>query len=138
VLRRAVRGAGWWLLANALAWMLGMPIIFPGARTIGSRASGPEQLALIRLAIVASGAVVGAGAAHPPRRRMRRSWPVFQGYRIPTEKDLPEAENRPLSDLERACAAERKPFCSDGEMVETAARRLRARNRALAVHNWLS
>jgi len=64
--------------------------------------------------------------------------PVFQGCRIPTEKDLPEAENLPLSDQECACAAERKPFCSDGEMVETAVRRLRDRKRALAVHIWLS
>ena len=69
VLRRAVREAGWWLLANALAWMLGMPIVFLGASTIGSGASGLGQFAPIWLAMVAAGAVVGAGAAHPRRRR---------------------------------------------------------------------
>ena len=60
VLRRAVRGAGWWLLANALAWMLGMPIVFLGASTIGSGASGLGQFAPIWLAMVAAEAVVGA------------------------------------------------------------------------------
>ena len=48
-MQRAVREAGWWLLANALAWMLGMPIVFLGASTIGSGASGLGQLAPIWL-----------------------------------------------------------------------------------------
>ena len=59
VAARRARGGGW-LLANALAWMLGMPIVVLGASTTGSGASGLGQFAPIWLATAAAGAVVGA------------------------------------------------------------------------------
>jgi hypothetical protein len=52
-LRRHVRGAGWWLAANAIAWAAGMPFLFVAA---GSGA-GPLRGAAF---IAATGAIVGA------------------------------------------------------------------------------
>jgi hypothetical protein len=52
-LRRHVRGAGWWLAANGVAWAAGMPVLFVAA---GSGA-GPLRGAAF---IAAAGAMVGA------------------------------------------------------------------------------
>jgi hypothetical protein len=60
VLRRHVRRAGWWVLANSIAWAAGMPVIFLAASNVG------EETPFVQLAIVAgvaftiAGAVVGA------------------------------------------------------------------------------
>jgi uncharacterized protein with PQ loop repeat len=59
VLRRYVQKAGWWVLANALAWMLGMVIVFVGTSFIPAKGI-TWQLALPLLFVVAAGATVGA------------------------------------------------------------------------------
>ena len=51
-LGRHVRRAGWWLVANAVAWALGMPLVFAAA------SGGPGARAAVLIA--AAGAVVGA------------------------------------------------------------------------------
>jgi hypothetical protein len=60
-LRRYVtRQAAWWLPANALAWMLGMPLIFIGAHMI-TPSSSPILIGLwVSLSLLTAGAVVGA------------------------------------------------------------------------------
>jgi len=52
-LRRHVRGARWWLAANAAAWALGMPVLFVAA------GSSPDP-ARAAAFIAAAGAIVGA------------------------------------------------------------------------------
>jgi hypothetical protein len=56
VLRRYVSRAGWWVLANALAWAAGMPLVFVAA---GVRPEG-SGLWAVPLGLAAAGAVVGA------------------------------------------------------------------------------
>ena len=52
--------AAWWLPANAVAWMLGMPIIFLGAH-LGSLGVNPIFIALgTGMSLLGAGAVVGA------------------------------------------------------------------------------
>jgi hypothetical protein len=52
-------GVGWWVGANALAWALGMPVIFVATELVGP-GTPPALLALIvPLALFAAGAVVG-------------------------------------------------------------------------------
>lgn len=60
-LRRYVtRRAAWWLPANALAWMLGMPVIFMGIN-LSTLTSSPSLIVLgVGLSLLAVGAVVGA------------------------------------------------------------------------------
>ncbi|NPV07083.1 MAG: hypothetical protein HPY83_03845 [Anaerolineae bacterium] len=59
-LRRHVRGAVLWVPANALAWMIGMPLIFWGM-DLAQRAQALWQVALLLAAVLlAAGAVVGA------------------------------------------------------------------------------
>jgi hypothetical protein len=60
VLRRYVGRAGWWVLANSLAWALGMPVVFFGVGhvEIGVGFLGVGVSVLSTLAI--AGAVVGA------------------------------------------------------------------------------
>jgi hypothetical protein len=60
VLRRHVSRAGWWIPANALAWMLGMPVTFiaPGLVTTGSVTAG--KVLLLILNMLAAGLIVGA------------------------------------------------------------------------------
>ena len=54
------RRAAWWLPANAVAWMLGMPIIFLGAH-LGSLGVNPIFIALgTGMSLLGAGAVVGA------------------------------------------------------------------------------
>jgi hypothetical protein len=60
VLRRYVLKAGWWVLANALAWMLGMVVVFIGTGFIPAGAIALQVALLLLLFIVAAGATVGA------------------------------------------------------------------------------
>lgn len=60
VLRRYVLKAGWWALANALAWMLGMVIVFIGTSFIPAEAFALQVALLLLLFIVAAGTTVGA------------------------------------------------------------------------------
>ena len=60
-LRRVVLTKSWlWLPANALAWALGMPVIFLGAQANEFTSSAAAIAALAALAICVAGAVVGA------------------------------------------------------------------------------
>lgn len=60
VLRRQVRGAALWVPANALAWMIGMPLIFAVASSVTPGASLPWLALVAGLAFVLTGAIVGA------------------------------------------------------------------------------
>jgi hypothetical protein len=60
VLRRYVRRAGWWILANALAWALGMAILFVGTSAIPEGPIPPAVIALLVLCVFGAGAAVGA------------------------------------------------------------------------------
>jgi hypothetical protein len=60
VLRQYARRAGWWLPANALAWLCGMPIVFLGMGAIPAGASLLQALPIVVAATAAAGAVVGA------------------------------------------------------------------------------
>ena len=58
--RYVVRQAAWWLPANALAWMLGMSLIFIGTH-MSTFTSSPMLIGLgVSLSLLAAGAVVGA------------------------------------------------------------------------------
>lgn len=58
--RHVTRRAVWWLPANAVAWMLGMPMIFFGA-DMSALTTNPILITLgIGLSLLAAGAVVGA------------------------------------------------------------------------------
>jgi hypothetical protein len=59
VLRRHVRRAGWWLVANALAWACGMPLVFvaAGVRPVASTFA---TAVMVVASLAAAGAVVGA------------------------------------------------------------------------------
>jgi len=78
VLRREARGAGWWLPANMLAWLAGMPIIFWAIDAAQKGQPLYQALLLIAGCLLLVGLLVGAihGAvlvwlARPARRR---SW----------------------------------------------------------------
>jgi hypothetical protein len=60
VLRRYIPKAGWWVLANALAWMLGMVVVFIGTSFIPAGAFTLQVALLLLLFVVAAGATVGA------------------------------------------------------------------------------
>lgn len=59
-LRPHVRRAGWWLPANALAWLCGMPLVFLGMGSIPAGAGLLQALPLVAAVTAAAGAVVGA------------------------------------------------------------------------------
>lgn len=59
-LRRHVPKAGWWVPANALAWMLGMVVIFIGTSFIPASGFTWQIAMLLILFVVAAGALVGA------------------------------------------------------------------------------
>jgi hypothetical protein len=65
VLRRHVRRASLWMPANALAWALGMVVVFVGAGSVPADGIGPGVVVLLIATLAAAGAVVGAvhGAA---------------------------------------------------------------------------
>lgn len=60
VLRRYVNRAGWWILANAVGWALGMPLVFVAISQ--APFGGPlwTILAVVAVGLAATGAVVGA------------------------------------------------------------------------------
>jgi len=60
VLRRHLPKAGWWVLANALAWMVGMVVIFIGTSFIPAEGITLPVALLLLLFVVAAGALVGA------------------------------------------------------------------------------
>ncbi len=60
VLRRYINRAVWWVSANAVAWAIGMPIVFFGAGAVPEQASGWLLVLLILLTLLIAGAVVGA------------------------------------------------------------------------------
>jgi hypothetical protein len=59
-LRRYLPKAGWWVLANGLAWMLGMVVVFMGTSLIPAEGITVQVALLLLLFVVAAGAVVGA------------------------------------------------------------------------------
>ena len=59
-LRRHVPRAGWWIPANALAWMLGMVVVFLGTSFIPAQGITLPVALILLLFVVAAGAVVGA------------------------------------------------------------------------------
>ncbi|MDH3496443.1 MAG: hypothetical protein OER21_06750 [Gemmatimonadota bacterium] len=60
VLKRWVRRAGWWIPANSVAWLVGMPVVFAAAGAVPEGAR-PAEVALRVLASLAlAGAAVGA------------------------------------------------------------------------------
>ncbi len=60
VLRRHLPKAGWWVLANALAWMVGMVVVFVGINFIQSGGSTVNMPLMLLLFLFAAGAAVGA------------------------------------------------------------------------------
>jgi hypothetical protein len=59
VLRRYFNQAAWWVGANAVAWAVGMPIVFFGAGAVPEQASGGLLVLLMALTLLSAGAVVG-------------------------------------------------------------------------------
>jgi hypothetical protein len=60
VLRPQVSHAGRWIWANALAWALGMPVIFAGMDRLPWESGGPRLYAGLFAVAAVAGAVVGA------------------------------------------------------------------------------
>ncbi len=59
-MRRKVEGAGWWVPANMLAWLAGMPIIFWGIDAAQKGQPLLQAVLLLAGALFLTGAVVGA------------------------------------------------------------------------------
>jgi hypothetical protein len=55
-LRRYIARAGWWVWANSVAWMVGMPVVFIGA------GSSPQNASMVRIALTGIGTIAAAGA----------------------------------------------------------------------------
>ena len=60
VLRHHLPKAGWWVLANALAWMVGMVIVFVGTNFIPPEGISPTVAFVLLLFLFVAGAAVGA------------------------------------------------------------------------------
>ena len=60
VLRHYLPKAGWWVLANALAWMVGMVIVFAGTNFIPSEGISLNIAFVLLLFLFIAGAAVGA------------------------------------------------------------------------------
>ncbi len=60
VLRRHLPKAGWWVLANALAWMVGMVVVFVGTSFIPPEGITISVALMLLLFLFAAGAAVGA------------------------------------------------------------------------------
>jgi hypothetical protein len=60
VLRKTVPRAGWWIPANMLAWMAGMPVIFWGIDAAQKGQPPLESFLLMAATLLLAGAVVGA------------------------------------------------------------------------------
>jgi hypothetical protein len=79
VLRRFVRRAGWWVLANSIAWAAGMPLIFLVAGSLPPEPSPAVAVAAVVAACAGAGAVVGA---------VHGLWLVVLVRRLPTPATL--------------------------------------------------
>ena len=60
VLRCYVRKAGWWVLANAIAWALGMVVVFLGIHIVVQGGFQVSMLVILGLFLLGAGGVVGA------------------------------------------------------------------------------
>ncbi|HJQ65800.1 MAG TPA: hypothetical protein VJ816_05465 [Gemmatimonadales bacterium] len=60
VLRWSVPRASRWVLANALAWMVGMPLVFLGAGAVPDATSAVVAMTILGLTCLTAGIVVGA------------------------------------------------------------------------------
>jgi hypothetical protein len=60
VLRRHLPRAGWWMPANAVAWAVGMMVVFAGAGSVPETASPVAIAAVLATTCLLAGAVVGA------------------------------------------------------------------------------
>jgi hypothetical protein len=60
VLRRHTSGAGWWIPAHAVAWMLALPLTFLGPSTLATTGPTATGVALLLASVIAAGTVVGA------------------------------------------------------------------------------
>jgi len=60
VLREHVKGGGWWIIANALAWTVGIIIAFVGASLPTESTSVAISVALAAATGLAAGVIVGA------------------------------------------------------------------------------
>ncbi len=60
VLRHHLPKAGWWVLANALAWLVGMVIVFVGTNFIPPEGISLNVAFVLLLFLFIAGAVVGA------------------------------------------------------------------------------
>lgn len=60
VLRRRVAGAGWWVVANAVAWAAGMALIFFVVALVPAGDLTPATVVIILGGLALAGAVVGA------------------------------------------------------------------------------
>lgn len=81
VLRRYMRRASWWIGANAVAWAVGMPIIFFGAGSVTEHSEGWRIVFLLALTLSVAGAAVGAIHGCALARMLRhpawkRSFPI--------------------------------------------------------------
>jgi hypothetical protein len=59
-LRRRLSRAGWWVMANAVAWAVGMPVIFSGAGSVPQGMAVGSLILFIALTLAVAGAIVGA------------------------------------------------------------------------------
>lgn len=60
VLRHHLSAAGGWLAANAVAWALGMPLVFLGADLASRSGAGLAAAGTVAVTLLATGSVVGA------------------------------------------------------------------------------
>jgi hypothetical protein len=60
VLRRYAPRASRWVLANALAWAGGMPVVFLGAGAVPNESSAAIAIVILGLTCFAAGIIVGA------------------------------------------------------------------------------
>jgi hypothetical protein len=60
VLRRWVRRAAVWILANALAWAVGMVVVFAGAGSLSEDATPMRVVLTVAVSCLGAGALVGA------------------------------------------------------------------------------
>jgi hypothetical protein len=60
VLRRYAPRASRWVLANAFAWAVGMPVVFLGAGAVPHETSAAVAIVIVGVTCLAAGIVVGA------------------------------------------------------------------------------
>jgi hypothetical protein len=60
VLRRQIQGTGWWIPANMLAWLAGMPLIFWGIDAAQKLALLWQMVLVMGASLLAAGLIVGA------------------------------------------------------------------------------